>query len=414
MINIKTIASAFAIGALTLLGACDDRENTNEVNADVQSVEYERGPHRGRMLRDGNFAVEVTIYEAGVPPQFRLYTYWDDAPIAPDQVEVSVELERLGGGINPFNFQTENDYLVGDGIVTEPHSFFVRVKARHKGKSFNWAYPSYEGRTTISTETAREAGIEVDSVGPAIIEEKLDVVGRVDLAPDAKASIKARYAGQVVAVMKSVGDKVEKGDVLARVESNESLRVYDIRSPIDGTILERLTNVGDVSGKDDMFVIGDLSRLHVDFHVFPKDMSRVAIGQKATVTSVNDQVVSETEIRSFLPTKELETQTVLARALLPNPNGKWMPGMTVRGDIVVNNAKVPLAVRTEAIQRFRDFQVVFARVGETYEVRMLDLGRQTTEWTEVLGGIRPGQDYVSKNSFLIRADIEKSGASHDH
>ena len=58
--------------------------------------------------------------------------------------------------------------------------------------------------------------------------------------------------------------------------------------------------------------------------------------------------------------------------------------------------------------------MVFAKVGETYEVRMLNLGRQTPEWTEVLGGIRPGQDYVTENSFLIKADIEKSGASHDH
>ena len=82
--------------------------------------------------------------------------------------------------------------------------------------------------------------------------------------------------------------------------------------------------------------------------------------------------------------------------------------------MVVNREEVPLAVRTEALQRFRDFQVVFAKIGETYEVRMLDLGRQTEEWTEVLGGIEGGQEYVTVNSFLIKADVEKDGASHDH
>jgi cobalt-zinc-cadmium efflux system membrane fusion protein len=71
-------------------------------------------------------------------------------------------------------------------------------------------------------------------------------------------------------------------------------------------------------------------------------------------------------------------------------------------------------VRTQALQRFRDFTVVYARVGETYEVRMLELGRQTPEWTEVLGGLDPGVEYVSENALLIRADVEKSGASHDH
>jgi cobalt-zinc-cadmium efflux system membrane fusion protein len=53
-------------------------------------------------------------------------------------------------------------------------------------------------------------------------------------------------------------------------------------------------------------------------------------------------------------------------------------------------------------------------VGDTYEVRMLDIGRRTEEWVEVLGGLRPGEEYVTQNSFLIKADIEKSGASHDH
>ena len=75
---------------------------------------------------------------------------------------------------------------------------------------------------------------------------------------------------------------------------------------------------------------------------------------------------------------------------------------------------MPLAVRTDALQRFRDFTVVYAQVGDTYEVRMLDLGRQTPEWTEVLGGIDPGVTYVSENAFLITADVMKSGASHDH
>lgn len=88
--------------------------------------------------------------------------------------------------------------------------------------------------------------------------------------------------------------------------------------------------------------------------------------------------------------------------------------MTVRGDIVVEKTDVPLAVRTQALQQFRDFTVVFAVVGETYEVRMLELGRQTPEWSEVLGGLEAGEVYVSENSFLIKADIEKSGASHDH
>ena len=92
----------------------------------------------------------------------------------------------------------------------------------------------------------------------------------------------------------------------------------------------------------------------------------------------------------------------------------WRPGMGVEGSVTVASRPVALAVRTKAIQRFRDFEVVFARVGETYEVRMLELGVRTPEWTEVLSGLEPGTAYVADGAFLIRADIEKSGASHDH
>jgi cobalt-zinc-cadmium efflux system membrane fusion protein len=102
------------------------------------------------------------------------------------------------------------------------------------------------------------------------------------------------------------------------------------------------------------------------------------------------------------------------RANLPNRDGRFRPGMALNGKVTVNTVEVPLAVRTEALQRFRDFTVVFANFGDDYEVRMLELGRKSPEWTEVLGGLKPGTRYAAKGAFLIRADVEKSGASHDH
>ena len=86
----------------------------------------------------------------------------------------------------------------------------------------------------------------------------------------------------------------------------------------------------------------------------------------------------------------------------------------MRGHVTVAEHKVELAVKQSAIQAFRDFRVVYAKFGDTYEVRMLELGRRNKEWVEVLGGVDPGTEYVTANSYLIKADIEKSGASHDH
>ena len=82
--------------------------------------------------------------------------------------------------------------------------------------------------------------------------------------------------------------------------------------------------------------------------------------------------------------------------------------------MTIGTTPVALAVPLSALQRFRDFDVVFAQVGETYEVRMLTLGRRDARFVEVLEGLAPGTTYVTDNSYLIKADIEKSGASHDH
>jgi len=121
----------------------------------------------------------------------------------------------------------------------------------------------------------------------------------------------------------------------------------------------------------------------------------------------------ETRIETLLPLAT-RGQSVVARASLGNADGLWRPGMMVAAEVTVSEREVPLAVRESGLQRFRDFTVVFAQIGETYEVRMLELGARDGERVEVLGGLKPGTRYVAEQSFLIKADIEKSGASHDH
>ena len=102
--------------------------------------DFERGPHRGRLLSDGEFRAEVTIYERGVPPQFRVYFYEGAKPLPPGDVTLTIDLARLGGRMDHFEFAPEGDYLVGSGVVEEPHSFDVAVVAQHKGAQHSWKY----------------------------------------------------------------------------------------------------------------------------------------------------------------------------------------------------------------------------------------------------------------------------------
>jgi cobalt-zinc-cadmium efflux system membrane fusion protein len=207
---------------------------------------------------------------------------------------------------------------------------------------------------------------------------------------------------------------VERGELLARVVSNESLQTYDIPAPIGGVVMARNANVGDVAGATPLYLIADAREVHAEFYVYPRDAARLSVGLPVEIHSLDGETVAQDTIEAILPTADMLTQTIVAHVDLPNPDLLWRPGQAVSGEVVVGRHEAPLAVRTRALQRFRDFTVVYARVGETYEVRMLELGRQTPEWTEVLRGLEPGAEYVTDNAFLIRADVEKSGASHDH
>jgi membrane fusion protein, heavy metal efflux system len=407
--------TVLAFFAVVTLSACGDTQKSSESGGHgAAKEEFERGPHRGRLLRSGDFALEMTIFETNVPPMFHIYPYNKGEPISPERVKLSVTLNRLGDRADVFTFTPEKDYLAGSGVVTEPHSFDVVVTAVYDGKSHRWSYANYEGRTIISDKAAADAGVMTEAAGGAAIKTTVQLMGKVDFAPGAKTELRARFPGRVVRVTKNVGDTVAQGEELARVESNESLQTYAIVAPSKGIVLSRAINPGDVTSDGIVFEIGDPSKLMAEFHVFDRDSEVVKVGQEVRIASLDGRVSIDARISAIGPLKDPSTQTVMARALFVNPESQLRPGAQVTGHVAVSEAYAELAVRSEAIQPFRDFEVVYAKVGETYEVRMLEIGRRSAEWTEVLGGLRPGEVYVSKNSFLIRADIEKSGASHDH
>ena len=416
MARIHAALAAALILPLPLIacGGESATENTASEAEGAPAADYERGPHNGRMLRDGNFAVEMTIFEDGVPPEFRIYAYRDDKPVAPGEVQLSVALGRLDGEVNRFAFKPEADYLRGDGRVVEPHSFDVTVVAREGGRTHRWKYDSFEGRVSMPTAAARAAGLAFENAGPAEIGEALELIGRVELDPSATAEVGAKFPGRVVSASLNVGDRVRRGQVLARVESNESMQIYSVTAPISGVITERRTNPGDVSGSDPIYVIADPSRTTAAFPVFPRDMERVRAGAPVQLSLLEGNRTIGSTIRDFRPVADPMTGALVARAPLANRDGFWRPGMSVKGVLTVDQRQVPLAVKTEGLQAFRDFTVVFAKVGDTYEVRMLELGTRGPVWTEVKSGIKPGQSYVTKGSYVIKADIEKSGASHDH
>src|SRR3546814_5846334 len=99
-----------------------------------------------------------------------------------------------------------------------------------EGKRSRWTYENHEGRTTITPEAAEQGGIEIAEAGPATIGDARELYGTVELDPSARSEIRGQFPGRIVSVTKQVGDTVRRGELLARIESSESLQVYPVYS----------------------------------------------------------------------------------------------------------------------------------------------------------------------------------------
>lgn len=404
--------------AACLLAACGGEQSQphgDEHGHGEQAAEFERGPHNGRLLEDGDLAVELAIFETGVPPEYRVWLYEDGELLPPASARVQVKLTRLDGDTDVFSFKPENDFLRADGIVEEPHSFDVEVTAVWSGaRESRWSFSSYEGRTQIAASTAEAMGVTTKSASPAVLHQQLTLAGIVQADPMRISRVRARYPGVVRQVAVQPTASVSKGDLLAQVQSNESLQNYPISAPIAGTIVEHRAQVGEATGEEPLFTIVDVSKVWVELDVFQSELSRIEEGQQVQLVDLNSALVATGHLGRIAPLAMHGSQSVRARVVIDNASGQLRPGQFVTARVTVAEVSVPLAVERDAIQRFRDFDVVFERIGETYEVRMLELGRSDDTHVEVLGGLKPGAQYVIGNSYLIKADIEKSGASHDH
>jgi cobalt-zinc-cadmium efflux system membrane fusion protein len=272
---------------------------------------------------------------------------------------------------------------------------------------------SSEGRTTIAADVARDAGIATAIAGPGTIREELLLYGVIGPDTTRVRQVHARFAGVIRTVTRDVGDAVRTGETLATIESNESLQTYAVAAPIAGTITARHAAPGEQTDEDSLFEIVDFSMVWAELDVFSRDRSRLREGSAVAVSS-DTGAATESSIAYLAPVGNRASQSLTARVVLDNADGRWTPGQFVEGRVTIATTPVALAVPLSAVQQFRQADVVFAQNGESYEAVVVTLGRRDATHVEVVDGLSLGTTYVTENSFLIKADIEKAGASHDH
>ena len=265
----------------------------------------------------------------------------------------------------------------------------------------------------ITAEAAKTAGVEIAVAGSAMLRESLVLYGNIQ--PDAEhvRTVTARYPDIVRSVAHQIGDRVVAGQTLATVESNESLQTYAVSSPISGVITQRHTNPGEVAGSEPLFEIADFSMVRAELSVFPKDRSRLKIGQKASVHAAEGALSAEGVVTYLAPLGSLQNQSISARMSLPNRDGRWTPGQFVTADVVVDEAPAAITVAPGAIQQIKGMPTVFVQSDRGFDARSVEIGRRASDVVEVKSGLRAGERYVAKNSFLVKAEVLKSEAAKE-
>ncbi len=272
-----------------------------------------------------------------------------------------------------------------------------------------------EGSVELSDASVAAAGIELEKAGPGVLRDSLLLNGILQPNQEALVQVTPRFPGVAREILKRVGDRVEIGDLLARIESNQSLTTYDLRAPLSGTIIDRQVALGEHVGEQKpVFTIADLSTVWVDFSIYRHDLKRVRIGDTVLIDAEDGGSVIEAKITYMSPVGNSDTQSALARTVISNKDMRLRPGLFVTGRLLLAEKPVDIAIKSNALQTLENRTVVFVRNGIKFETRDVEVGGRDTEHAEITFGLLEGDIYAAKNSFIIKAELAKGTAAHDH
>jgi membrane fusion protein, heavy metal efflux system len=269
-------------------------------------------------------------------------------------------------------------------------------------------------RVLMSDERIAAAKIVLARVEPATLNDALVLNGVIRANQETLVQVTPRFPGIVRQIQKRIGDNVRKDELMARIESNQSLTTYELKAPIDGTVIDRQISLGEyASEQKPAFILADLSSVWIDMSVYVQDLGRVRVGDEVVIDLGDSGATVNSRISYLSPVGLAETQSAVARAVVPNPDGRLRPGLFVRAKVILSSRRVPLAIKLSALQTMENKTVVFVREGDKLEARPVKVGEQDKDFAEILEGLTGGELYAADNSFVVKAEIGKAEAGHD-
>ncbi len=269
----------------------------------------------------------------------------------------------------------------------------------------------------LSQEEMEEFGVELAKAGPGVLERHLEVTGEIVVDPARLAHIVPRFAGIVKEIKKFLGQNVKKGEVLAIIESNESLTAYEVTSLIDGTIIDMHLAKGElVTDAGHAYTVADLSVVWANLNIYQKDLDQVKLGQKVEISALSGNMTATGTITYISPIINENTRTAVARVIINNRDRQWKPGLFVNANITIDKTRVPVIIPKTALQFEDEENVIFVQKEDGYVMKPIKVGRQNTHSVEVVAGLKPGEVYVAKGAFILKSEYLKDsfGGGHGH
>ncbi len=179
-----------------------------------------------------------------------------------------------------------------------------------------------------------------------------------------------------------------------------------IRSPITGTVVEKLITPGQLlqAGTTPAFTVADLSRVWVNAQIFGADVAAISVGDAADVeTGIGSNKLSGT-VQNISALVDPDTRSVVARVVLANPGDALKKQMYVHVTIESRQEEGGMLVPVSAILR-DDENLPFVYVAEpggSFARQHVTLGYRTGDQYDISEGLKPGNHIVIDGGLFIQ------------
>ncbi|MEH2510496.1 cobalt-zinc-cadmium efflux system membrane fusion protein [Nitrobacteraceae bacterium AZCC 1564] len=197
-----------------------------------------------------------------------------------------------------------------------------------------------------------------------------------------------------------------------------TLRRQELRAPISGRIAERRVDLGSLVGREgqesELFVIVDLKVVWAELAVPAADLNAVSEGQSIALKLGNLVEPIPATIMFVSPLLDKDTRLARVVASVDNSSHILRPGSFVTAEIPVRTTLASISVPKTALQTIKDDAVVFVRTADGFEPRRISTGREDHQSIEVTSGLSAGERIATVNTFILKAELGKSDAQHQH